>query len=107
MGITHNGVEIQNVTFDSSDTQKVVFDGVTVFEKGGEVPEIPTDCIMFYGKNGGDFLLSVGGTKERDGFVEYSADRETWQEWDGSELNSSGGTFTDTPEINTTYYGAW
>ena len=47
-----------------------------------------TNYITFTGESS-DFTLKAKN-KEWDGTVEYSTDRNTWTEWDGSEISSSG-----------------
>lgn len=67
-----------------------------------------TDCITFTGESS-DFTLSIGGAKEWNGTVEYSTDHNTWTEWDGSEISSSGQKLYLRGSGNTTFsidYGA-
>ena len=64
-------------------------------------------------KSPNSFTLAVNDTtKHWDGTLEYSTDASTWSTWNGTTatnaltdmFTSTGGTFTGTPSINTTYY---
>ena len=50
-----------------------------------------------------DFTLKATN-KEWNGTVEYSTDHNTWTEWDGSEISSSGKKLYLRGSWNTTFY---
>lgn len=65
-------------------------------------PAGPTDCLLFFGENGQDFTLSAN--KEWDGTMEYSTDRISWTEWDGSAVVSVDGKLYLRGYDNTKFY---
>lgn len=101
MGLIVNNTEVENVIVNGKDCNKVVCNGVTVFEKSA-MPEAPTDCIMFVGEES-DFTLTATN-KEWDGTVEYSTDKSIWTEWDGTAISSAGSKLYLRGSGNTKFY---
>ena len=70
-------------------------DFITEISTLGQPPQTPTDSILFFSYN--PFTLGVyNKTKNWDGTLYHSTDRDTWSEWDGS-------TDITAPEVNNWY----
>ena len=89
-----------------------MFSGCTSLTKAPELPATTLAVYCYFGMFNGCTSLKISATQSS----EYPT---AWRipssgtisskpaNWNGYMLSDTGGTFTDYPSINTTYYGAW
>lgn len=78
---------LPSVGTDNNEKVLKVIDGEWAIGTYGEVESKADPWLTFSGNE--DFTLSVF-EKQWDGTLYYSVDKQNWNEWDGSEISSSG-----------------